>query len=152
MLSQSDFKTAVRLLPLVAIDLLVTNEQGQVLVGRRLNPPAQGFWFVPGGRIRKGEILDNAFSRITFAELGTAFSRSESSVHGIYDHLYDDDFTGMADAGGTHYVVLAHRLRVHSQMLKLPSGQHDAYRWVSESDASAELAIHANTRAYFSSP
>ncbi len=39
--------------PLVTIDLIIRNPKSDVLLGKRLNRPAQGFWFVPGGRIRK---------------------------------------------------------------------------------------------------
>ena len=45
-----DDKTFLRVIeatPLVSIDLLVRNERGQVLLGKRANRPAQGLWFVP---------------------------------------------------------------------------------------------------------
>ena len=42
--------------PLVAIDLLVQDTQQRLLLGWRNHPPARGYWFVPGGRIRKNEI------------------------------------------------------------------------------------------------
>lgn len=38
------------------------------LVGERINRAAQGYWFVPGGRMYKGEALTKAFGRITFRE------------------------------------------------------------------------------------
>ena len=149
MLSTTDFKTAVQLLPLVSIDFLVVNELGQLLVGRRRNPPAKDSWFVPGGRIRKAELLDEAFLRLTHAELGTAFARSASHAHGLYDHVYAEDFTGSEVDGGTHYVVLAHRLDVRAAELSLPDAQHNAYRWISAEEALADALVHANTRAYF---
>lgn len=46
-LSTEEFKQVVSLTPLVAIDLLVRNAHDELLVGKRVNPPAQGFWFVP---------------------------------------------------------------------------------------------------------
>lgn len=65
----------MRLTPLVAIDLIVRSEE-KVLLGRRTNEPAKGFFFVPGGRIFKGETARTAFQRITLAELG--FERVEA--------------------------------------------------------------------------
>lgn len=150
MLSTADFKTAVQLLPLVSIDLLVVNERGRMLVGRRLNPPAKGSWFVPGGRIRKGELLDDAFLRISLSELGKAYPRSVSKMEGLYDHVYPDDFTGSAAEGGTHYVVLAHRLVLSAAELALPDAQHNAYRWIDADEAMNDPQVHPNTRAYFS--
>ena len=69
-LDDDTFKTIVDTTPLVSIDLLVRNVDGQILVGKRVNRPAQGFWFVPGGRILKNERLSDAFARLTEAELG----------------------------------------------------------------------------------
>lgn len=44
-------------MPLVSIDLMIKNAQDQMLWGRRNNRPAQGYWFVPSGRICKNEGL-----------------------------------------------------------------------------------------------
>src|SRR3569832_198637 len=72
--------------PLVAIDLIVEDPQGDVLLGLRRNPPAQGCWFVPGGLIRKGETLDAAFARIACDELGRAYARKEARFVGVFEH------------------------------------------------------------------
>jgi len=53
LLAEDDFRRAVEMLPLVSIDLLLRDADGRYLTGLRSNPPAQGSWFVPGGRIRK---------------------------------------------------------------------------------------------------
>ncbi|HVL76288.1 MAG TPA: NUDIX domain-containing protein, partial [Noviherbaspirillum sp.] len=58
------FGRIVAATPLVSIDLVLTNERGQVLLGYRSNRPAQHCWFVPGGRIRKDESLEEAWGRI----------------------------------------------------------------------------------------
>ncbi len=113
----------------------------------RNNPPAQGFWFAPGGRIRKNEALDVAFGRITAAELGVPLQRSHANLLGLYDHFYDEDFSG--GLAGTHYVVLAHELRLDPDSLVLPEEQHSAYRWVTATEALADTRIHPNTQAYF---
>jgi hypothetical protein len=66
------FLEVVRNAPLVSIDLIVRDHDGRILVGRRVNQPAKGTWFVPGGSIRKGETLARALARISDAELGVA--------------------------------------------------------------------------------
>jgi colanic acid biosynthesis protein WcaH len=60
-LGKQTFKTIIDTAPLVTINLLVPNFQGQILVGKRVNRRAQGFWFVLGGRILKIEYLAEAF-------------------------------------------------------------------------------------------
>ncbi|MEJ2801475.1 GDP-mannose mannosyl hydrolase [Comamonadaceae bacterium PP-2] len=148
-LSRDDFKKVVAATPLVSIDLLVRDPQGRLLVGLRNNAPAQGFWFVPGGRIRRHESIDAAFSRLTKMELGHNFSRSSAHFFGLYDHFYDEDFSGDSSLGGTHYVVLAHEILVPSvEALLLPTDQHSTYRWLTDKQLWTDSLVHPNTRAY----
>ena len=85
-LDQEIFKIIIDTTPLVSIDLSVCNAQGQILVGKRVNRPAQGFWFVPGGRILKNERLAEAFSRLTEAELGLRLDIKHARYLGLYEH------------------------------------------------------------------
>lgn len=141
------FRTVVASTPLVSIDLLVRNQRGEVLLGQRLNRPAQGSWFVPGGRIYKNEGLDAAFERLTEAELGQAFSREDATLLGIFEHFYGDSVFG--DTPDTHYVVVAYELQLPSGCdLQPPSIQHDAYRWWQQQDLLASPEVHLHTKAY----
>jgi len=141
------FATVVRHAPLVSIDLIVRDAAGLVLVGLRTNRPAQGAWFVPGGRIAKEERLDAAFARISHAELGIGLARSDARFLGVYEHLYADNFS--ADPTfGTHYVVLGYAIAVDRAALRLPRDQHSGYRWVDLPTLSSDASIHANSQAY----
>lgn len=146
-LSTQDFATVVRSTPLISIDLLVENEQGEFLLGKRTNRPAQGFWFVPGGRVQKDETLAAAFSRLTLAELGLSLPILAGQFDGVWQHFYGDNFSE-ADFS-THYIVLAFRLRVNAGDLMLPDAQHNAYRWLTPSALLAAENVHENSRAYF---
>ena len=70
LLPLAQFQQAVAALPLVSVDWVLTNPAGELLVSQRLNAPARGAWFTPGGRIRKGEPLAAAF--LAFAPGGLA--------------------------------------------------------------------------------
>ncbi|TDF81202.1 GDP-mannose mannosyl hydrolase [Pseudomonas sp. H9] len=144
------FRTIVASTPLIAIDLIVRNLQGQILLGKRLNRPAQGSWFVPGGRVLKNETLDDAFERLTHSELGRSYERSQASFLGIYEHFYEDSVFGQAVADpSSHYVVLAYQLFVPvGDILELPAQQHAEYRWDSILELNACSDTHENTRAY----
>ena len=76
--------------PLVSIDLILEDPQERVLLGMRNNRPAQGFWFVPGGSIRKNERLCDAFKRISSLELGTVIALTNAALVGVFEHLYED--------------------------------------------------------------
>lgn len=145
------FKTVVTSTPLVAIDLVVRNVRGEALLGLRVNRPAYGYWFVPGGRIQKNESLDRAFQRITREELGRSFERTTARLLGVFEHFYDDSV--FANAGGgpdTHYVVLSYCLELpEDQALQPPTGQHQQYRWWPQDELRFSPRVHENTRAYF---
>ena len=146
-LSPQDFATVVRSTPLISIDLLVENAQGEYLLGQRTNRPAQGFWFVPGGRVQKDETLADAFARLTQAELGVSLPMSAGQFSGVWQHFYDDNFSAVSFS--THYIVLAFRLRVDADELALPDAQHSGYRWLTPGALLVAENVHDNSRAYF---
>ena len=69
-LSEEEFGKIVRCVPLISSDLIIRDPERKVLLGLRNHEPAKGYYFVPGGRIRKGELLEEAFLRILAAENG----------------------------------------------------------------------------------
>ncbi len=150
LLTDREFRLVVESTPLVSIDLLLQNAAGQILLGLRRNRPAQGCWFVPGGRVLKDETLDAAFRRLAHAELGTPLERSQARLLGVYEHFYSDSVFGSGETNpGTHYVVLGYQLKISEPDLQdLPQSQHEKYRWWSSTDMRASAMVHENTRAY----
>jgi len=147
-LSTDDFLHVLRSTPLVSIDLVVRDPAGRVLVGWRSNAPARGSWFVPGGRIYKGETVARAFARITTTELGRAVPQESARFLGVFDHLYDDNALDVPGVS-THYVVLAYALDAPPEGTTLAADQHTRTAWRSPADLCADPSVHANTRAYF---
>ncbi len=133
--------------PLVSIDLVVRGPDGRVLLGQRTNRPAQHCWFVPGGRIVKDESVQQAFERLLQAELGISADGMTARFRGIYQHFYDDNFSGLGFS--THYVVLAYEISLSEMPLELPDAQHCEYRWFTEQALLNEPLVHKHTRWYF---
>jgi len=150
LLSDQTFLEVIEVTPLVAIDLIVRNGEGQVLLGKRNNKPAQGYWFVPGGRVRKNERLKSTFERLCRGELALDLSWAQASLLGAYDHLYEDNFLGAPNAG-THYVTLGYEVVLTGDMNVQLDDQHSAQRWWSIECLLASDDVHDNTKAYFSS-
>jgi colanic acid biosynthesis protein WcaH len=142
------FLKVIAATPLVSIDLIVRNPQAEVLLGKRLNRPAQGFWFVPGGRIRKNERMAEALERIAAVELGWTPPIGAVRFKGVYEHLYDDNFHASAGIG-THYVVLAHEITLTADVRLTPDDQHAELRWWPLARLMASSRVHANTKTYF---
>ncbi|EGQ7854600.1 GDP-mannose mannosyl hydrolase [Vibrio vulnificus] len=147
-LSKQLFSQVIESAPLVSIDLVIEDEGGQILLGKRLNRPAQGFWFVPGGRILKNEKLEDAFARLTQEELGQGFELSQATLLGPYTHLYDDNVFG--NEFTTHYVAIAYKLIVIRSDLNLPMDvQHSRYRWCDKDELLISDNVHIHTKWYF---
>lgn len=146
-LEPKTFETVVKHTPLVSIDLIVRNPSGQVLLGKRINRPAQGYWFVPGGRIDKDERFADAFARLTRDELNRQFSIEQAQFLGPYEHFYPDNFSGKTFS--THYVVLTYELDLDLNLDSLPDEQHNDYRWFDVPALVASDAVHQHTKDYF---
>jgi colanic acid biosynthesis protein WcaH len=148
-LEQDEFVSAVNALPLVSVDLVVVNPQGQLLLGYRCNAPAKRWWFTPGGRVRKNEPLADCLKRVAMSELGLAAQDIQGAkLMGAWDHFYQD--SAFSDEVSTHYVNLPHRLHLsHSLDLnRLPTDQHTAWRWQDPNTAAQANDVHPYARAY----
>lgn len=146
-LDKSLFQTIVANTPLISVDLVVLNKEGKALLGQRLNRPALNHWFVPGGRIFKDESFEAAFKRITKDELGIEINLYEAKFLGVYEHFYDDNFSGSEFS--THYVVLGYALLLEDKNLDLPKNQHSNYKWFSVETLLSEPSVHQYTKNYF---
>lgn len=146
-LEPSLFKTIVANTPLISIDLIVLDSAGRALLGQRQNRPAQSCWFVPGGRIFKDESFEEAFRRISLEELGVQLTLAAAEFCGVYEHFYDDNFSGVEFS--THYVVHAYKLTLNPEVLDLPQIQHSAYKWFCIDSLLNSYAVHQFTKNYF---
>ena len=146
-LNHQQLETVVELAPLVSIDLFIVNAKNEVLVGYRNNRPAQGYWFVPGGRILKNETFDQAFARISQNELGFAMQFAKAEPLGAYQHFYSDSRFG--EHLCTHYVALGYLIKVdNSDDFTLGDSQHADLKWIPLTALEKDPGVHAMTKAY----
>ncbi len=149
-LSHDDLRTVVRLAPLVAIDLIIRNAQGEVLLGLRNNEPAKDWYFVPGGVILKNEPLREAFARILKRETHLIEAIDQARLIGAYEHFYPNNRFG-EDGYGTHYVVLGYALTVADAAAIKRDDQHSELSFWTEAALLASPNVHHNAKAYFHS-
>lgn len=147
MLEDDEFIMVVKNTPLVSLDFVIRSEDNELLMGMRVNEPAAGLWFVPGGRIRKDESIEDAFLRITKTELGKSYSIDHARLLGAFTHKYQTNFAHVPGIS-THYVVLAYELQVDVVLEQLPMEQHNEYRWVGNNGDMTR--VHPNAKVYFS--
>ncbi len=158
MLDHQTFTKIIEATPLVSVDIVLVRGGDEVLLGLRNNRPAQGFWFVPGGRVLKNESIHSALLRIMEKELGLATfilnGQLKVVFHGVYEHMYEDCFAG--DIGiSTHYVVLAYKIEVASDFYSgdfaspIADEQHAELKWWPIQDALASDSVHQYSKNYF---
>lgn len=137
------FKSVIANTPLVSVDLIVRDNE-KILLGRRINKPAQGYWFTLGGRILKDEMINSAIRRIAQVELGVELNSTPKFI-GVFEHLYDDS---IFDHVTTHYINLGYEVEL-SALEALPKDQHDDYRWFDLEELMHSSDVHDYVKDYF---
>ena len=143
MLDDTTFKTIIESAPLISIDILLKKDN-KFLLGRRVNKPAQGYFFSTGGKINKNESIDNAMSRIAKNELNIELKTTPEFI-GVFEHFYDDS---IYENISTHYVNLAYEYEVE-EIPNLPTEQHSEYQWFSIDKLLESKQVHKYTKDYF---
>ncbi len=87
--------------PIPAVGIVCFNDDGQVLLIRRGNPPRQGEWSMPGGKLEWGEKAVDAAVRELMEETGVT-----AEIIGLID-VVDGIFTSRNSGDVTrHYVLI----------------------------------------------
>lgn len=90
----------VRTMPILCVDLVLKRGDEYILV-KRSRSPASGHWWVPGGRVLKGETISDAARRKASEELGIDITLQR--FLGIYEGHFN---RGSRDSRHTVSVVL----------------------------------------------
>jgi ADP-ribose pyrophosphatase YjhB (NUDIX family) len=83
--------------PLCGVGVAIVNE-GKLLLVQRMNPPNQGMWAVPGGKVALGETMRNAARREVHEETGLEVE--------IGDVVWAGDSIGLGDPPEWHYCLV----------------------------------------------
>jgi len=105
-------------IPIACLDLLVVHD-GRLLLMLRNNAPGKGVWFAPGGRILRGETLEEAVTRVLGKETGLEATRIEQK--GTMAHIWPE----------IHTVTTFYRVDVASGDVEM-NDEHSDYRWITE--------------------
>ena len=143
MLDDQIFKTVVDSAPLISIDILI-KKGNKILLGKRINKPAQGYFFSIGGRINKNETIDNAMARVALNELNIDL-KSTPEFMGVFEHFYDDS---LYENVSTHYVNIAYEYEME-ETPDLPAEQHSEYKWFTIDELLESKQVHKYTKDYF---
>jgi colanic acid biosynthesis protein WcaH len=151
---KEDYLNVIKNTQLVALDLIITNEKNQVLLGYRNNNPAKNNWFTFGSRVFKEESFEQACERISSTELGLDIKLKDCTKNGVYHHNYPDNFDN--NNFGTNYIVFAFVYNNKNDNMSTENihgdNQHNLFKWINIEDIisnNTEEKVHENVRNYF---
>jgi colanic acid biosynthesis protein WcaH len=128
-----------------SVDMIIFNNEGEVLLGKRNNEPAKNTWFVPGGKIQKFETLEQATKRKSKEELGIELNYEKEL--GVYCHNYTNNFVN--EDFGTNFIVFAVTMTIHKTINLDKDEQHNELRWWKIHDLLKSNEVHNYTKNYF---
>lgn len=110
------YKKMVDMLPVACVDVIVIHK-GKYLLVKRKNEPEKGKWWLPGGRILKGEKLIEAVERKIKEELGIKIK--DLRPLGYYEGFFRQNEFGLKN--GIHGLSIVFRARPAAMNVKLDS-------------------------------
>jgi mutator protein MutT len=107
--------------PTIGVGGIIFNNQKQVLMIQRNQPPAMGFWSVPGGKLEPGESLSEACQREIKEETG--LETKVKNIVAIVERRIE----------GFHYVIIDYLALLMDEENIFPIAQSDVAeaRWIS---------------------
>ena len=148
-LPEEIWRTCVDSTPIFGIDMIIFSRKHGVLMGSRINNPAKGKLFVPGGRVYKNERIIDAFNRILLSETGLTFPFEKSNSLGLHEHFYNVTNWSTIECS-THYIIEGRLIEVEPENIKLKinlNEQHSNFKWISLEDIQSN-SIHAYSKMY----
>ena len=111
-------------MPIPTVDAIITFE-GKFLLLKRKNPPVQGEWWLPGGRVRRGEALEDAVRREVREETGLKCRsiRQVGVINQVFPECHTISVYYLVDVASAH-VTLNEEHSDYLWVSKLPKGSH----------------------------
>jgi ADP-ribose pyrophosphatase YjhB (NUDIX family) len=134
-LPMDEFLATFKNVPRIAIDLIVTNSIGQILLTRRNIPPFPGTWHFPGSFLLKDEPILAAQQRIAQDELGLKLdTNSTPSLLGVFEDL-DSDPRG-------HVVDVVYGIKINDPSLIKPTKETKEIKFFDKNQLPSDIGFN----------
>jgi colanic acid biosynthesis protein WcaH len=124
------YRQIVNMVPIPCVDIIAINSSEKILMVKRINEPAKGLWWFPGGRVIIGETRKETALRKLKQECG--LSCEVGKEIGTYDL-----FLEQAMAPVSHTISTVFQAKVYSDQVSLDS-QSSSFRWMTVEDIRKE--------------
>jgi colanic acid biosynthesis protein WcaH len=88
------YQQIIEVLPILCVDVVIKNSRGEYFLVKRDNEPRKGEWWVIGGRLLKGETLEQAVVRKVREETGLNVEAMQPI--GYYEAVSQENPFGLA--------------------------------------------------------
>jgi len=102
-------------IPIASVEAIISKDKSLLFL-RRKNSPAKGQWWFPGGRIRKGETLEEALYREVKEETGLKVIKSK--LVNVYSRMFNE----------RHDITIAYLCNCKGDKIIL-NNEHSEYRY-----------------------
>ena len=133
MIPTSFYNRILSVIPVPCVDLVIVHK-GKFLMGKRINEPAKGQWFFPGGRVFKEETLEQAAVRKAKEETGIKIKKSNLNYLTTAETIFRaKNFSGTRHTINSVFLVKPDKLK-ESELLKFDRTQNSEFQWFSKID------------------
>lgn len=133
MIDREKYLDILREMPIVCVDLIIVC-QDRYLIMKRNNAPAKGQWWFCGGRIFKGETIQDAAIRKAKEETG--LDVIPRRLVDVNETIFPDGPEGI----NVHSINIVYLVHAHNPCILLDE-QHEEHKWISVSEIPQELDV-----------
>jgi len=112
----------VRNMPILCVDILIKSGN-YILLGMRNDYPLKGTYFTPGGRVLKGERMEDAVKRKAIEELGVEIKIEQELSS--YECIWNRGFSGEQQ----HTVGKFYLAKIIDNKDLMPNKSHSEFIW-----------------------
>lgn len=107
-LPQKLFLKTFQFVPRLAVNLLIEDGEGKVLLTKRKKEPYQDYWHLPGSFLLKGELLLRCAQRVVMEELDITLEENKLELAGVFDDIENDP--------RGHVVDIVYRYKIENEV------------------------------------
>jgi colanic acid biosynthesis protein WcaH len=134
-ISEERYADIIRVFPVLCVDIILKNRDGEYLLLKRKNDPKKGSWWPVGGRVLKGETLEEAAIRKAKEETGLSVRKPQPVG---YFELFSE--RGPFDTPpGYHTVSIVFSASVDDQEKVTLDGQSAGWKYAGELPADFQV-------------